>query len=92
MANENGLKSLDENLRQLEQLVSSLNDTNLSIDEAIARYSEGMNLAIECRKSMNEMSRKVTLVRQQAMQAMNQLNEDETAIKTDGMQNQPPVQ
>lgn len=92
MANENGLKSLDENLRQLEQLVSSLNDTSLSIDEAIARYSEGMNLAIECRKSMNEMSRKVTLVRQQAMQAMNQLNEDETAIKTDGMQNQPPVQ
>lgn len=92
MANENGLKSLDENLRQLEQLVSSLNDTNLSIDEAIARYSEGMNLAIECRKSMNEMSRKVTLVRQQAMQAMNQLNEDETAMKTDGMQNQPPVQ
>ena len=40
MANENGLKSLDENLRQLEQLVSSLNDTSLSIDEAIARYSE----------------------------------------------------
>lgn len=65
------LKSLDQSIVELEALVRSLEDPNLSIDDAIAKYAEGMNLAIECRKSMNEMTRKVNEVRQQAM---NQLN------------------
>lgn len=74
MSNENGLKSLDQNIMKLEQLVQSLEDQNISIDEAISRYSEGMSLAVECRKSMNEMSRRVNQVRMEAKQAMDKLN------------------
>lgn len=80
MSNENGLKSLDQNIAKLEQLVQSLEDQNISIDEAISRYSEGMSLAVECRKSMNEMTRKVNMVRQQAKQAMDELNNSDVAL------------
>lgn len=81
MSNENGLKSLDQNISKLEELVQSLENQNISIDEAISKYAEGMNLAIECRKSMNEMTRKVNMVRQKAKQAMEELNATDTALQ-----------
>ena len=48
MAQE-GLKNLDQGLLELEALVKELENSNLSIDDAIEKYAQGMELAVACR-------------------------------------------
>lgn len=78
MAQE-GLKNLDQGLLELEALVKELENSNLSIDDAIEKYAQGMELAVACRRSLNDMSRKVAIVREKAMRDMNELNQAEAA-------------
>ena len=84
MAEETGLKNLDESLSKLESVVKDLEAGNLTIDEAIDKYSEGMNLAVDCRRSLNDMSKKVSQVRQSAMQQINALNQEESEMQSQG--------
>lgn len=81
MANEAGLKNLDASLAQLESVVKDLEAGNLTIDEAIDKYSEGMQLAVECRRNLNDMSKRVAKVRQSAMQQINALNQEESEMQ-----------
>lgn len=78
MAKE-GLKNLDQGLLELEALVKELESSNLSIDDAIAKYAQGMELAVACRRSLNDMSRKVAVIREKAMHDINELNQAEGA-------------
>ena len=78
MAQE-GLKNLDQSLQELESLVKELENSNLSIDEAIEKYTQGMKLAVECKRSLSDMSRKVELVRAKAQQEMNALEAADAA-------------
>ena len=84
MAEETGLKNLDESLSKLESVVKDLEAGNLTIDEAIDKYSEGMKLAVDCRRSLNDMSKKVSQVRQRAMQQINALNQEESEMQSQG--------
>lgn len=77
---QDGLKNLDQGLLELEALVKELETGNLSIDDAIEKYSQGMKLAVACRRSLNDMSQKVAIIRQQAMQEMNELAQAEGAL------------
>ena len=56
MASEGNMTSLEEKLTNLEELTKKLEQGNLPIDEAIALYSQGMELAVSCKKSLDEMS------------------------------------
>lgn len=51
MASEGNMTSLEEKLTNLEELTKKLEQGNLPIDEAIALYSQGMELAVD-RKSV----------------------------------------
>ena len=84
MAEETGLKNLDESLSKLESVVKDIEAGNLTIDEAIDKYSEGMKLAVDCRRSLNDMSKKVSQVRQSAMQQINALNQEESEMQSQG--------
>lgn len=79
---ESTFNNLDEGLSQLEAVVKALENSNLSIDEAINKYAEGMKLAVECRKSLNAMTKKVTEVRQDAMDTMTRLNEEDSRLRS----------
>ncbi len=81
MANEAGIKNLDASLSQLESVVKDLEAGNLTIDEAIDKYSEGMQLAVECRRNLNDMSKRVAKVRQSAMQQINALNQEDSEMQ-----------
>lgn len=70
-------ETLEMRLHQLNQIVQTLENSNLSIDDAIQTYADGMRLAVSCRQSLNEMSQKVEQVRQETMRAMNQLSSKE---------------
>lgn len=54
--------NLEQSLYELEQIVSKLEQGQMTIDEAIAAYTKGMELAAHCRKSLDEMSKKVAAV------------------------------
>ena len=55
--------SLEERLNELEKLVTALENGQMSIDDAIAAYGKGMELVLSCRKSLDEMTQKVTVAR-----------------------------
>ena len=64
------MTSLEERLKQLEELTSKLEKGNLSIDEAISVYSQGMDLAVSCKKSLDSLSQKITVARKKAQQSL----------------------
>ena len=67
---ENTMSSFEERLEQLEQLTARLENGQLPIDEAIKAYSEGMRIALSCRKTLDEMSQKVEVARREAQRAL----------------------
>lgn len=71
MASEGNMTSLEEKLTNLEELTKKLEQGNLPIDEAIALYSQGMELAVSCKKSLDEMYLKLTEAREKATKALN---------------------
>ena len=80
MSNPKNVRTLDERLKELEELVDSLEKNNLTIDEAISKYAEGMKLAVTCRKSLNELTQKIAQVRQDANEQMSQLGDPSALI------------
>lgn len=81
---ETPFHNLDSELNRLEELVKQLEDNTLTIDNAISIYTEGMHLAVNCRRSLNQLTQRVTEVRKIAMREIEQLDADE--ITKDQMQ------
>ncbi len=65
----NSMSSLEDRLNELEKLTSSLENGQLNMDAAIAAYAKGMQLALSCKKTLDEMTQKVEQARAQAAQA-----------------------
>ena len=73
------MSSLENRLKQLEELTSKLESGQLNLDEAINAYAEGMQLALSCRKTLDEMTQKVELVRSKTLQVPSTGNEENEA-------------
>ena len=43
---------------------------NMTVDESIKAYMEGMSTAVKCKPMLDEMSQKVTIAREKARKAM----------------------
>lgn len=65
----NSMSSLEDRLNELEKLTSSLENGQLNMDAAIAAYAKGMQLALSCKKTLDEMTQKVEQARAQTAQA-----------------------
>ncbi|MCR5085366.1 MAG: exodeoxyribonuclease VII small subunit [Succinivibrionaceae bacterium] len=55
--------SLEERMKELGDIATALERGEMGIDEAIAAYERGMQLSVSCRKTLDEMSRKVAAAR-----------------------------
>lgn len=75
MAEKGQMRSLEERMQELEELTSRLESGQLSIDEAIASYTKGMDIALSCRKSLDEMSQKISVARQKSQALMSSSNQ-----------------
>jgi exodeoxyribonuclease VII small subunit len=49
----------EKSLKRLERIVQELEDGNLSLDEALRKYEEGIELAKGCSKMLKETKEKV---------------------------------
>lgn len=63
-------KTLDELIRELESQVEKLEGGNMTVDESIKAYMEGMSTAVKCKSMLDEMNQKVTIAREKARKAM----------------------
>ncbi len=63
-------KTLDELIRELESQVERLEGGNMTVDESIKAYMEGMSTAVKCKAMLDEMTQKVTIAREKARKAM----------------------
>ncbi|MGN1280749.1 MAG: exodeoxyribonuclease VII small subunit [Succinivibrio sp.] len=76
------MTSLEERLKGLEEITEKLESGELTIDEAIALYSQGMELAVSCKKTLDDLSQKITVARKKAQKAIDdssdQLSSDDS--------------
>ena len=83
MSEQNGdsslgtMSSLEDRLNSLEALVTKLESGQMSIDAAIESYTQGMKLAASCKKSLDEMTQKVTFARKEAAKLIGDVATDE---------------
>lgn len=70
-------QNLERRLRELEFIVGRLEESNCPITEAIKKYSEGMALALECRRDLNKLTQQIARAREEALQAFKQLEQDD---------------
>lgn len=64
------MTSLEERLNTLDELTKKLENGNLSIDEAISVYSQGMELAVDCKKSLDNLTQKVETAKKNTQEAL----------------------
>ena len=56
--------SFEENLKELETLISELESGNAPLDECIGMFEKGVKLSDECLKMIDDAQQKITLLTQ----------------------------
>ena len=54
--------SFEDKMQQLEQVVSELEKGDMNLDESLVKFEDGMKLAKECNKILEDTERKVTIL------------------------------
>ena len=55
-------KGFEESIVELEQIVESLEKDDLNLDDSIARFEQGMKIAKDCNKKLEEAEKKITIL------------------------------
>ena len=55
-------ENFEESINELEKIVTELEDGNLSLDESVEKFEEGMNLSKKCNDFLNSAEKKITML------------------------------
>ena len=55
-------KSFEENIENLENIVTELEKGNLNLDESIKKFEEGMKISRDCTKILEDAEKKITIL------------------------------
>ena len=55
-------KSFEENLEELEKIVTDLEKGELNLDESVKRFEEGISISKECNNMLEEAEKKITIL------------------------------
>lgn len=47
-------KTFEQLLKELQEIVTSLESGKLSLEESVKKYQEGMELSLECKKRLDQ--------------------------------------
>ena len=72
MPNEEQKVTFEEAFKRLEELVKTLEDGKLSLDDTQRLYEEGMNLAKQCNRMLNATELRITELRDSFMEEMSE--------------------
>lgn len=70
-------KSFEEMMQDLEQIAKELESGNLSLDESVKKFEEGMELSKECSKILESAEKKISIL---VKNSDNQMTEEEFDI------------
>ena len=65
----------EESLKELEAIVTKMEQGNLSIDESIAAFTKGIELCKNCTKELEEAKGKITIL-QKEMESIEEVTFD----------------
>lgn len=54
--------SFEEAMKQLEDIVTSLEKGELNLDESVKKFEEGINISKECNKMLEEAEKKISIL------------------------------
>ena len=55
-------KSFEENLEELEKIVTDLEKGELYLDASVKRFEEGISISKECNEMLEEAEKKITIL------------------------------
>lgn len=54
--------NFEQNIEELEQIVTELEKGDLNLDESIKKFEEGMKLSKKCNEMLEEAEKKITIL------------------------------
>lgn len=55
-------KSFEEQIQELEKIISELENGNLNLDDSVVKFEEGMKISKECNKMLENAEKKITIL------------------------------
>ena len=55
----------DEKIKNLKDITEKIEDENISLDESLKLFNDGVELVKDCYKSLNEAKGKVTILKKE---------------------------
>ena len=55
-------KSFEENIEDLEKIVSELESGDLNLDDSVSKFEEGIKISKECNKILEDAEKKITVL------------------------------
>lgn len=54
--------NFEESMKNLENIVSELENGNLNLDESVEKFEEGMKIAKQCNNILEDAEKKITIL------------------------------
>ena len=55
-------ENFEESMSKLEEIVTELEKGNLSLDESVEKFEEGMKISKQCNKILEDSEKKITIL------------------------------
>jgi exodeoxyribonuclease VII small subunit len=62
MAKKGEEKSFEELMEELENITTKLEKEQISLDESVKLFEDGMNISKECNKKLEEAEKRITML------------------------------
>ncbi len=62
MSQEKNEKTFEQSLEELEKIATNLERGDLTLEQAISEFEQGMNLSKECSKKLDEAEKKINIL------------------------------
>ena len=69
-------KTFEESMAELEKIAKELESDNLTLDESIKKFEEGMKLSKECKETLDNAEKKITILINDEEQDFTPLNQE----------------
>ncbi len=76
MASKRGEEGFESLYRRLEETVARLEDGNLTLDESLSLYEEGMKLARRCQELLQKAELRVTQLQESFSEGLGAIREE----------------
>lgn len=64
MLEEKSTINFEESMKQLEQIANELEKGDLSLEESVSKFEEGMKLSKECNEMLESAEKRITILLQ----------------------------